>query len=72
LKLLVVDTLEAAREKMKRAIGDWTVESERVKISEAMVRVLSEDVFSRHPVPEFRRSSVDGYAVMAKDTQGAT
>jgi len=72
LKLLVVDTLETARAKMMKAIGNWTVESERVKISEAMGRVLSEDVLSRYPVPEFRRSSVDGYAVMAKDTQGAT
>jgi len=72
LKLLVVDRLEAAREKMMKAIGDWNVESERVRISEAMGRVLSEDIFSRYPVPEFRRSSVDGYAVMAKDTQGAT
>ena len=72
MKLLVVDTLETARAKMMKAIGNWTVESERVKISEAMGRVLSEDVLSRYPVPEFRRSSVDGYAVKAKDTQGAT
>jgi len=72
LKLLVVDTLETARMKMMKAIGDWTVGSERVKISEALGRVLSEDILSRHPVPEFRRSSVDGYAVRAKDTQGAT
>ena len=57
---------------MMKAIGNWTVSSERVKISEAMGRVLSEDVLSLYPVPEFRRSSVDGYAVMAKDTQGAT
>ncbi|HSR03063.1 MAG TPA: gephyrin-like molybdotransferase Glp [Proteiniclasticum sp.] len=72
MKLLVVDTLETARAKMMKAIGNWTVSSERVKISEAMGRVLSEDVLSLYPVPEFRRSSVDGYAVMAKDTQGAT
>ncbi|HSL86280.1 MAG TPA: hypothetical protein VK861_05060, partial [Bacteroidales bacterium] len=55
-----------------KAIGNWTMSSERVKIPEAMGRVLSEDILSRHPVPEFRRSSVDGYAVRAKDTQGAT
>jgi molybdopterin molybdotransferase len=72
LKLLVVDTLETARTKMMKAMGNWTVESERVKISEAMGRILSEDVLSRYPVPLFRRSSVDGYAVRAKDTQGAT
>lgn len=72
MKLLVVDTLETARGKMMKAMGNWTVESERVRISEAMGRVLSEDVLSAHPVPLFRRSSVDGYAVRAKDTQGAT
>lgn len=72
MKLLVVDTLEVARAKMMKAIGDWKVESEEVKITEALGRVLCEDVFSSYPVPEFRRSTVDGYAVKAKDTQGAT
>lgn len=72
MKLLVVDTIEEAREKMMKAIGEWTLESERVKITEALGRVLSADVYSLHPVPDFRRSTVDGYAVRAKDTQGAT
>jgi len=72
LKLLVVDTLEAAREKMMKAMGSWQMESEKVWISEALGRVLAENVYSRNPVPDFRRSSVDGYAVRAKDTQGAS
>ena len=72
MKLLVVDTLEDARDKMMKAIGDRKMKSEKVKITEALGRVLSEDIYSINPVPDFRRSSVDGYAVMAKDTQGAT
>jgi len=72
LKLLVVDTLEEAREKMMKAIGDWRLESEEVMITEALGRVLSADVYSLYPVPDFRRSTVDGYAVRAKDTQGAS
>lgn len=72
MKLLVVDTLEAAREKMMKAMGSWQMESEKVWISEALGRVLAENVYSRNPVPDFRRSSVDGYAVRAKDTQGAS
>lgn len=72
MKLLVVDTLEEARGKMMKAIGDWTLKSEEVKITEALGRVLSADVYSLHPVPDFRRSTVDGYAVRAKDTEGAS
>ncbi|MGB4588003.1 MAG: gephyrin-like molybdotransferase Glp [Clostridiaceae bacterium] len=68
----MVDTLEEAREKMMKAIGDWRLESEKVKITEALGRVLSADVYALNPVPDFRRSTVDGYAVRAKDTEGAT
>ena len=35
-------------------------------------RVTAEDIFSPHPLPEFTRSTVDGYAVKSKDTFGAT
>lgn len=72
MKLLVVDTLQEARKKMMNAIGDWKLKSEEVRITEALGRVLSADVYSLHPVPDFRRSTVDGYAVRAKDTQGAS
>ncbi|WP_312712105.1 molybdopterin molybdotransferase MoeA [Proteiniclasticum ruminis] len=72
MKLLVVDTLDVARRKLLEAAGSWRLESEQVKISEAIGRVLSEDVYSLEPVPNFRRSSVDGYAVRARDTEGAS
>ena len=72
MKLLVVDTLEEARAKMMNAIGEWKLSSEEVNLTEALGRVLSADVYSLHPVPDFRRSTVDGYAVRAKDTQGAS
>jgi molybdopterin molybdotransferase len=35
-------------------------------------RVLAEDVLAPHPLPEFNRSTVDGYAVQAADTHGAS
>ena len=72
MKLLVVDTLEEARAKMMNAIGEWKLSSEEVNLTEALGRVLSADVYSLQPVPDFRRSTVDGYAVRAKDTQGAS
>src|SRR5690606_3822551 len=45
---------------------------ERVPLGEAAGRVLAEDIASRQPVPHFARSQVDGVAVRAADTAGAT
>ncbi|MBW2063965.1 MAG: molybdopterin molybdotransferase MoeA, partial [Deltaproteobacteria bacterium] len=45
---------------------------ERVGLEKAFGRVLSRDVLSPEDLPGFRRSSVDGYAVRAKDTFGAS
>ncbi len=38
----------------------------------ALGRVTADDVRAPHPLPEFARSSVDGYAVRAADTFGAS
>ena len=40
--------------------------------SSSLGRVLAEDVIAPHPLPEFPRSTVDGYAVRAIDTHGAS
>jgi molybdopterin molybdotransferase len=45
---------------------------EAAPLLEAAGRVLSEDVVARDNVPPFRNSAMDGYAVRAKDTTGAT
>ena len=44
---------------------------EEVLIEEAAGRVLANDVVAGFNVPPFNRSSMDGYAVKAKDTTGA-
>jgi molybdopterin molybdotransferase len=44
----------------------------RVQIQDALGMVLAEDVISDEQVPAFSRSTVDGYAVRAKDTFGAS
>jgi len=46
--------------------------SVKLPIDQSLGRVLSYDVFSDENLPEFRRSTVDGYAVSASDTFGAT
>ena len=39
---------------------------------QALGRVLAEDILAPHPLPEFPRSTVDGFAVRASDTFGAS
>jgi molybdopterin molybdotransferase len=45
---------------------------EKVPIGESLHRVLAEDVLSPVNLPEFPRSTVDGFALKAKDTYGAS
>ena len=45
---------------------------EEVSLAAAMGRVLAEDIAAGEYVPDFDRSTVDGYAVRAKDTFGCT
>lgn len=44
----------------------------RISIKEAVDRILAEDVYAKEQVPPFARSTVDGYAVQAKTTYGAS
>lgn len=47
-------------------------EVETMLTEQAIGRVLAEEVRSPQVLPEFRRSTVDGYAVRAQDTHGAS
>ena len=47
-------------------------QAEIVSLSAAMGRVLAEDIAATEYVPDFDRSTVDGYAVRARDTFGCT
>ncbi len=46
--------------------------TELVSLTAAMGRVLAEDITATEYVPDFDRSTVDGYAVRARDTFGCT
>ena len=46
--------------------------TETVSLAAAMGRVLAEDIAATEYVPDFDRSTVDGYAVRASDTFGCT
>lgn len=71
MKLLTVDTIEAVRRKLLDCVKNWKIPVERVKIESALGRVLAEDIGAPEDIPAFRRSTVDGYAVLSADTAGA-
>ena len=72
MRLLKVDTLQEAREKLLKAAENKIPEIVSVPFEECLEKVLAEDLVSRDSIPGFRKSTVDGYAVIAKDTQGVT
>jgi len=45
--------------------------TESIDAAMALDRVIAEDILAPHPLPEFPRSTVDGYAVYSGDTFGA-
>jgi molybdenum cofactor synthesis domain-containing protein len=64
-------SLDEARRIIDRAI-EPIARVERVALPEANGRVLAESVVSATDVPPFSRAAMDGYAVRAEDTAGAS
>jgi molybdopterin molybdotransferase len=48
------------------------LDAESVELGQALGRVPAESVSAREPVPHFPRATMDGYAVAARDTFGAS
>jgi len=74
MKLLNVDLLETALEKLEKAMtgaGKNIIETEPVAVHNSLGRILAEDVYSAENIPGFSRSTMDGYAVVSADTAGA-
>jgi molybdopterin molybdotransferase len=63
---------DQARETLLAHLPTVTPDSDHLAVDSALGRVTAEDVIAPHPLPDFPRTTVDGYAVRAKDTFGAT
>jgi molybdopterin molybdotransferase len=64
-------SVEAARDAVLGAIAGPTA-AESVFLSEALGRIVAEDVVSTTALPPWDNSAMDGYAIRAADTQGAS
>jgi molybdopterin molybdotransferase len=62
---------DEAREKLLAHLPQPTIDSESIDVASSVGRVIAADVFAPHPLPDFQRTTVDGYAVRAQDTFGA-
>jgi molybdopterin molybdotransferase len=63
---------DEARELLLSHLTAPISDSELIRVPDSLGRVLAEDITASHPLPDFQRSTVDGYAVRATDTHGAS
>lgn len=72
MRLLKVDSLDEARNKLVQAAAFVTPKVSIMPLQNAFGMILAEDLIASESNPAFRKSTVDGYAVVAKDTSGAS
>jgi molybdopterin molybdotransferase len=67
-------TLLPPKEALEKFLAhlDLEIRPEFVEVKNALGRVLSDDVRAPYALPSFRRSTVDGFAVRATSTHGAS
>ena len=63
---------DEARALLLSHLSQAITDSELIEVPLSLNRILAEDVIAPHPLPDFQRSTVDGYAVRAADTHGAS
>jgi len=71
-QFLEVVSAEEARARFVRHIDRSPLPGERVALADALGRVLAGDVAAPIDVPPFDRANVDGFALRAADTAGAS
>ncbi|HSG45099.1 MAG TPA: gephyrin-like molybdotransferase Glp [Anaerolineales bacterium] len=63
---------DEARDKMLSYLSQPKPDSESIDVVSSLNQILAEDILAPHPLPDFQRTTVDGYAVRADDTHGAS
>jgi len=64
-------TLQEARDLLAKHLST-SEKIEKIPLTESLGRLLAADVYAVDDVPGFHRSTMDGFAVQAKDTYGAS
>ena len=69
--MLEVLRLNKAKEIVKKNISSL-IKKEIISLENSSNRILAEKIFSRENLPQFKRSTVDGYALKASSTYGCS
>lgn len=72
MELLQVDLMDEAQKKLSGFIRRLPARTKQVPLRDGAYTRLATDVSAPEDVPLFHRSTVDGYAVVAADTYGAS
>lgn len=66
--------LKPPTEALNHLISNLSIQPkpETILAKQSLGRVLTAPILAKHPLPTFRRSTVDGFAVLAGDTYGAS
>jgi len=70
--MLNVKSIAEVNQIIHQRFADLRMPAEKVKLEEALGRVLAEDALASEFVPDFNRSTVDGYALRASDVFGCS
>jgi putative molybdopterin biosynthesis protein len=65
-------SIEEAIEKFYEYFKPSTIGTEEIPLEKAFGRIVSEDIIAKVDIPPFDRAAMDGYAVRAEDTYGAS
>ncbi|WP_423362848.1 molybdopterin molybdotransferase MoeA [Mycoplasma sp. P36-A1] len=71
MKLLKVSSIDSMQEYCIQYLKQ-NIKTEIIDINDLNNRVLSKDIYAAENIPQFRKSNVDGYAIKAYISNGAT
>ena len=65
-------TIDEANKRIMDKFSNYEFDIETVDLLDAIGRILAVDIVSNINVPEFNRSTVDGYSIFVEDSHGST
>lgn len=66
-----VISVDDSRKILMDNFGDYEFLTQEVDLDNCLNRILGEDIYSTIDVPEFNRSTVDGYGIKVEDSHGS-
>ena len=71
-EFLELNDLEVFWDKIRTYLNNKNLKTEKINIEDSLGRICAEDIKAEVNLPPFSRSTVDGFAVKADDTAGAS